>query len=98
MPAVAIIVAGVGALVVMVVVPALIFVTAFRSRSVSKLPTILALIVWFGVTVVLAGVWFIIAVAAHGVDDSLTKSWIVANASYPLIGMAIVLIYRRVLK
>jgi ABC-type sulfate transport system permease subunit len=96
-PATAIIVAGVGALIVMCVIPAVVFfVTAFRSGNQSKFPTVLALIVWIGVTVVLSGAWFNVAVAAHSVDDSLTYAWVIANACYPVIGIALVLIHHRV--
>lgn len=62
------------------------------------LPTVVALLLWVGVSVALAGVWFVVAVAAHGMDDPLAYSWIVANASYPIIGIAIVLIHRRLLR
>jgi predicted permease len=97
-PALAIIVAGAGSLIVMITIPALIFVTTMRSREPLMLPTVVALLLWVGVSVALACVWFIVAVAAHGMDDPLTYSWIVANASYPIIGIAIVLIHRRLLR
>ena len=49
-------------------------------------------------SVVVAGVWFIVAVAAHTVNESLTNSWIAANAVYPIIGLGIVLVHRLLLK
>lgn len=98
MPAIVIILVGFSAVVVLVAIPTAILVTSLRSRRSSKLHTILALLLWICFSVVLAGVWFIVAVAAHKVDDSLTISWIVANAVYPLLGIGIVLVHRRLLR
>lgn len=72
MPATAIIVAGVGALIVMCVILAVVFVTAFRSRSPSKLPTAIALAGWITTPVPLGRVWLIVAAAAYHVDNLLT--------------------------
>jgi hypothetical protein len=98
MLAIVIIVAGVGALIVMTTIPALIFVGAFRAGNASRLPAGVVILVWVVVSVVSAGVLFIMAVVARSVDDSLTTGWIIANAAYPLVGAVIVIIHRRVLK
>ena len=98
MSAIVINLVGIGDLVVLIAVPALLVVASSRSAGPSKLPTVLALTVLLFATLALAGVWFVVAVAAHKVDPSLTTSWIVANASYPVIGVAMVLIHRRLLR
>ncbi len=98
MPAWVIILAGVSSIGVLVAIPALVLATQLRSSSSSKLQTALALLLWFFISIVHAGVWFIVAVAAHKVDDSLTMSWIIANAAYPLIGVGIILTHHYLLR
>ena len=66
-----------------------------RSNRSSKIPTVLALLLWICVSIVVAGVWFIVAVAAHTVNESLTNNWIAVNAVYPIIGVGIVLVHHR---
>jgi hypothetical protein len=97
-PAAVIILVGISAVAILVAIRALILATSWRSRKPSKLPTAVALLLWAGASVALAGVWFIVAVAAHKVDESLTNSWIIANATYPIVGVGIVLMHRRLLR
>jgi hypothetical protein len=96
--ATAIIFVGSCALAVFVAVPALILAISSRSGGSARLPTTVALLLWACTSVGLAGVWFLVAVAAHKVDESLTNSWIIANAIYPLVGIGIVLAHRRLLR
>lgn len=98
MPASVIILLGCSAVGLMITIPAMILLTAFRSRTSSKLPTVLALLLWGVASVALLGVWFLVTIAAHKVDDSLTNSWLLANAAYPIIGIGIARIHRRVLR
>jgi predicted permease len=81
----------------MVAIPAVILVTAWRTGNSPKLPTILALLFWLCASVALAGVWFIVTVAAHKTDEALTAAWIIANAAYPAVGLALTLVHRRLL-
>jgi hypothetical protein len=96
-PAVVIIIVGATAVAVLIAVPILVLATAFRSPSPSKLPTILALVLWGLASVVLAGVWFFVVVAAHKTDAMLTATWIIANGTYPVAGIGIALAHRRLL-
>ncbi len=97
MPAAVIILLGISAVGLMITIPALILLTAFRRRAPSKLPTFVALLLWGVASVALMGVWFIVTIAAHKVDDSLTNSWLIANTAYPIVGIGIMWIHRRVL-
>jgi hypothetical protein len=96
--ATAIILVGSFVLAVFVAVPVLILAISSRSGRSSRLPTALALTLWLCTSVGLAGVWFLVAVVAHKVDESLTNSWIIANAIYPAVGLGIVLTHRRLLR
>jgi hypothetical protein len=58
----------------MVDIPASIFVSKSQSGNPGTITTAVTLLLWFGVSVVLAGVWFIVTVAAHSVDDALPCS------------------------
>ena len=98
MPQWAIIFAGAAAVGVLIAVPVLLLTAQSRASSASMFATVVAIIVWALASIVLAGVWFLVAVAAHKVDDSLTNGWIIANVAYPLVGIGIVLIHRRFLR
>ena len=76
----------------LVAVPILLLVTR---RRASILLSLLALLVWAAASLAAAWVWFIVAYASHNVTDELTRSWIVANVGYPLLGAALVLVHRR---
>lgn len=97
MPQWVIIFAGAAAVGVLLGVPVLLLTAQLRASGRSTFATVVAIIVWAFVSIVLAGVWFLVAVAAYKVDDSLTNVWIIANAAYPLVGIGIVLIHRRLL-
>ena len=74
-------------------VPVLILTTRFRASS---LISVIALVFWGGASIAFAWIWFIVTIAAHKIDDSLTMTWILANLGYPLVGLGIVLAHRSV--
>jgi hypothetical protein len=97
MPTAVIILLGISALGLMFTIPALIMLGALQNGASRKRPTVVALLLWSIASLGLLGVWFVVTVAAHKVDDSLTNSWLIANATYPIVGILIVRIHRRVM-
>jgi hypothetical protein len=86
--------AGFSALAALLLVPALILWNAVRYPGPSRFYTAMALLLWVCASVVHAGIWFLIAVAAHSVDTEDLHFWIAANVIYPVVGAVIVWIHR----
>ncbi len=86
--------AGFSALAALLLVPALILWNATRNPGFSRFYTAVALLLWVCASVVIAAVWFLVAIAAHSVDSSDLYVWIAANAIYPIIGAVIAWIHR----
>lgn len=87
-------IAGFTALAALLLVPALILWNAVRYPGISHFYTAMVLVIWVCVSVVHAGVWFLIAVAAHSVGSSDLYFWIAANVIYPAVGAVLVWVHR----
>ncbi len=88
------ILAGSTAVGALLLVPALIFWNATRNPGLSRFYTAMALLLWACASIVIAGVWFLVAVAAHHVNSEDLYFWITANVIYPASGVIIVCVHR----
>jgi predicted neutral ceramidase superfamily lipid hydrolase len=87
-------IAGFTALAALLIVPAMIVWNAVRYPNISRFYPAMFLVLWACVSVVHAGVWFLIVVAAHSVNSSDLYFWIAANAIYPVVGAVFVWVHR----
>ena len=87
-------IAGFTALAALLIVPAMIVWNAVRYPNSLRFYSAMSLMLWACVSIVHAGVWFLIVVAAHSVNSSDLYFWIAANAIYPVVGVVIVWVDR----
>ncbi len=86
--------AGFTALAALLIVPAMIVWNAVRDPNIARFYSAMFLVLWACVSIVHAGVWFLIVVAAHSVNSSDLNFWIAANVIYPVVGAVFVWIHR----
>ncbi len=87
-------IAGFTALAALVIVPVMIVWNAVRYPGISRFYSVMFLVLWVCVSVVHAGVLFLIVVPAHSVNSSDLYFWIAANAIYPVVGAVFVWVHR----